>query len=115
MRISDWSSDVCSSDLWLWLRLLHAGRRRHDDHQRRAHRDRDGRDLDAHLLCECAGPQTLCREEEVETETQAGAALRLLRFQDRAGPLYLVPRIVIHQMAGLSFVTASFAVPPQPP
>src|SRR3546814_14599202 len=37
------------------------------------------------LFRSCAGPQTLCREEEVETETQAGAALRLLRFQDRSG------------------------------
>src|SRR3546814_17166704 len=25
MRISDWSSDVCSSDLYLWLRLLAQG------------------------------------------------------------------------------------------
>src|SRR3546814_3090455 len=39
----------------------------------------------------------------------------LLRFQDRSGHLYMVPRPVIHPMAGLSFARASFVVPPQPP
>src|SRR3546814_15071865 len=52
MRISDWSSDVCSSDLWSLVNLFHRkidrvqrGLDDNEDAQRRSQREQDGSEV----------------------------------------------------------------------
>src|SRR3546814_15261859 len=95
MRISDWSSDVCSSDLVLVVQYMRqcAGNARTRTAERMAERDRTTADVDAvHALGELEVFQhgdRLCGKRFVEFEVvdvaaiQTGTLQRLLRRRPR--------------------------------
>src|SRR3546814_21084181 len=66
MRISDWSSDVCSSDLWRKAGWSAGIGRTHDDQQEERCEENFGQETGAHgvaprrMLTKTIGSQTIC-------------------------------------------------------